>query len=515
MIISNRTLYDRFLLDLRSNLNHVQTAQEQVASGKRINRPSDDPTGTYQAMDYANRMDRMGQYTRNTTSARSLLSHTDTTLQSSSDTIARAYELAVQYASGTYTSSDRANGAKEVTEIREALAGLANTRIGDRYIFGGWKTGAPPYAKTIVIEPGVNDSIVFNDGTAGGPFTVTLDSAIYTPGQLADAIKTKLEAANGSADTYHVAFSYDTNKFSISNDAGNANTLDLLWTNAGSTAASTLGFDTGANDSVAVGSAAEADTAVGFTQGFTVTSSNKTFRVDFGAGTQTITLNEGAYTKASLVTEIQNRLGPASVTVNYDSTTAKFSLTNISGAPITFAWSDPLATARNLLGFNSSDDTVAASGFANADSAVFQSETYKYQGDTGSINIPIADGAVITSNIPGSDAFSTVFATMDKFISAMNANDTDGINEALGSLQTNQNSLTDAEATAGARLNRLDIEEQRNEDGKLSVQQALSGVEDADIVEAATTLSRRQAAIDTLRNANIKTLSQSLFDFLK
>ncbi|MBI5143195.1 MAG: flagellar hook-associated protein FlgL [Nitrospirae bacterium] len=515
MIISNKTLYDRFLLDLRGNLSAIQTAQEQVASGKRINRPSDDPTGTYQSMDYSVRIGRMDQYRRNSTAARTLLSHTDTTLQSASNAITRAYELAVQYASGTYTSTDRANGAKELVEIRESVAGLANTRIGDRYIFGGWKTAAPPYAKTIVIEPGVNDSIVFDDGTAGGPFTVTLDSAIYTPGQLADEIKSKLEAANGSADVYDVSFSYDTNKFSVAGDADNANTLDLLWTDAGSTAAATLGFDTGADDSVAAGSTAEADSAVGFTQGFTVTSSNKTFRADFGAGLQTVTLTEGAYTEASLITEIQTRLGPANVTVDYDSSTARFSLTNISGAPITFAWSDPLATARNLLGFDSADDTVASSASTTADDAVYISETYMFQGDTGSINISVGDGAVIASNVAGSDAFSEIFASMDKFITAMNANDIDGINVAIGSLQTDQNSLRDTEATAGARLNRLDIESERNEDEQLSVQQALSGVEDADIIEAAMVLARRQAAIDTLRSANIKTLSQSLFDFLQ
>ncbi|HHQ41265.1 MAG TPA: hypothetical protein ENK20_03115, partial [Chromatiales bacterium] len=105
-----------------------------------------------------------------------------------------------------------------------------------------------------------NNTIVFSDGTTR---TATLTAGTYTGEALAAEIKRALEAANGGSDTYTVSWNATDRKFTITNDAGNANAIDILWEDAGTTAESLLGFTATDHPAIAVGGSASSDTAVG------------------------------------------------------------------------------------------------------------------------------------------------------------------------------------------------------------------------------------------------------------
>ncbi len=105
-----------------------------------------------------------------------------------------------------------------------------------------------------------NNTIVFSDGTTR---TATLTAGTYTGEALAAEIKRALEAANGGSDTYTVSWNATDRKFTITNDSGNANAIDILWEDAGTTAESLLGFTATDHAAIAVGGSASSDTAVG------------------------------------------------------------------------------------------------------------------------------------------------------------------------------------------------------------------------------------------------------------
>ncbi len=105
-----------------------------------------------------------------------------------------------------------------------------------------------------------NNTIVFSDGTTR---TATLTAGTYTGEALAAEIKRALEAANGGSDTYTVSWNATDRKFTITNDSGNANAIDILWEDAGTTAESLLGFTATDHPAIAVGGSATSDTAVG------------------------------------------------------------------------------------------------------------------------------------------------------------------------------------------------------------------------------------------------------------
>ncbi|HHM04481.1 MAG TPA: hypothetical protein ENJ19_01900 [Gammaproteobacteria bacterium] len=105
-----------------------------------------------------------------------------------------------------------------------------------------------------------NNQIVFNDGSQR---TATLTAGSYTPDEMAAEIKRALEAANGGTDTYTVSYDTASATFTVLNDATNTNAVDLLWEDAGSTAAALLGYSTTDHSPIAVGASQSSDSAVG------------------------------------------------------------------------------------------------------------------------------------------------------------------------------------------------------------------------------------------------------------
>jgi len=117
-----------------------------------------------------------------------------------------------------------------------------------------------------VINTGVNDSIVFNVGGAAITASLVTDGGLATGtandgGAVAAAIKSALEAKNGTADTYTVTYDGKTGHFTVKNDTANGTTLTLDWST--STSAATLGFNAVASGAIAAGSSDVSDTAGG------------------------------------------------------------------------------------------------------------------------------------------------------------------------------------------------------------------------------------------------------------
>ena len=163
-----------------------------------------------------------------------------------------------------------------------------------------------------VIETGTNDEIVFTeDGST--TITATLTSGSYTGSGLATEINTKLEAAG--SETYTVDYdTTNTNRFTISSDNSVGGSTDLLWTNAGSTASGTLGFDGGADDTGIGSTNAVSDSDVEFN---IVTNNNDEIGVNVdGSGFSDYTITSGVYTSSGLATQLQTDISDA-VTVDY------------------------------------------------------------------------------------------------------------------------------------------------------------------------------------------------------
>lgn len=160
MRVTNGMLTSRALRDLQANYADLAKAQERVSSGKRINRPSDDPAGTRTAVRVRDSLNALEQHLRNIDGADRSTSTAETALASAGNVMQRVKELALQAANDSLSASDRTAVLQEVQQLGDALVSLANTKNGDEYVFAGQQTLTPPFASLTAAYAG--DTLAIN-----------------------------------------------------------------------------------------------------------------------------------------------------------------------------------------------------------------------------------------------------------------------------------------------------------------------------------------------------------------
>lgn len=145
MRVTQSMLSGNMLRNLSNSYEKMGKLQDQVNTGKKVNRPSDDPVTAMKGINYRAELNNVEQFARNIGEAHNWLDTTDDTFDKIGSTIQRANELMVQASSDTMTADDRKKIDSELKQIREHIQNLANTKIGDRYIFSGTKTTTAPF----------------------------------------------------------------------------------------------------------------------------------------------------------------------------------------------------------------------------------------------------------------------------------------------------------------------------------------------------------------------------------
>lgn len=139
--------------------------QDMLNSGMKISRPSDDPVIAVKGMGYRIDLDKNAQYQRNMNEANSWLDSTDDALDQVGTALIRVKELIVQAANDTNTTEDRQKINAEISQIKEQIRDIANTKVGDNYIFSGTHTNSPLYTTdTAFIDPTTGQNIAVGTG---------------------------------------------------------------------------------------------------------------------------------------------------------------------------------------------------------------------------------------------------------------------------------------------------------------------------------------------------------------
>jgi flagellar hook-associated protein 3 FlgL len=168
MRITNNMMMNQSLRDMNANLTKLDRTQRDISTGKRIHRPSDDPTALARAQVLRTSIAQNAQFKKNAENAESFLKMTDSTLGQAGDALQRLRQLAVQAASGNLRQQDRDAIYNEVQQIRDEVKALGNTQLNGRYIFGGLKTDQvvypndafPPAGSGVTLSPNDNGSLV-------------------------------------------------------------------------------------------------------------------------------------------------------------------------------------------------------------------------------------------------------------------------------------------------------------------------------------------------------------------
>ncbi|MCZ0702117.1 flagellar hook-associated protein 3 FlgL [Natronobacillus azotifigens] len=140
MRISQSMLSNNMLRNVSNSYGNLNKYMNQLSTGKKITRPSEDPVVAMKGMSYRSQVSNVEQYRRNIGEVHNWLDNSDDALHETTQVLHRLNELAVQASNGTYENTERESIAKEVDQLIENLAEVGNTKVNNKFIFNGTNT---------------------------------------------------------------------------------------------------------------------------------------------------------------------------------------------------------------------------------------------------------------------------------------------------------------------------------------------------------------------------------------
>lgn len=160
MRVTSQLLAERFLSNLRQIQTRMDKTNLQMTTGRKFQRPEDDPVGAYRSLRISSLLEGVRQYLKNVADASNMLEVAEMYVSQTVQSVHRIRELAVNLNNGTYSDSDRMATLEELREIRGNIIELANANYAGRYIFAGQKTQVKPFT----VDPDTGD-VVYNGDT--------------------------------------------------------------------------------------------------------------------------------------------------------------------------------------------------------------------------------------------------------------------------------------------------------------------------------------------------------------
>jgi flagellar hook-associated protein 3 FlgL len=150
--ITNQMTAEMTLANLTQAMDRLDTTQQELSSGKRINQPSDDPYGTSLSLQLQGQLAQLDSFNKNVDDGTAWAQAASSSLSSIDTMVQRVRELVVQAASGSNTTADDQAAAAEVGQLIQAIKQNAGAQYNGQYIFSGTSTQTAPY------QSGSNDA---------------------------------------------------------------------------------------------------------------------------------------------------------------------------------------------------------------------------------------------------------------------------------------------------------------------------------------------------------------------
>ena len=227
MRISTAQFYQRGVDGIEQQQSTLSRTQQQIASGKRIMTPSDDPVGASQVVALNQAKDRVAQYGANNSAAGDALAQNDSVLSQIEGVLQSLHTLAIQGGNSGLNDSDRASLAADASGQLQQLLGLVNSQDGNgKYLFSGYAADTQPFVtspsgaivyngdqgvRTLDVAPGRSVAIAYNGAaafeqvrTGNGSFTSSAGSGNTGTGVISTGSVVNANLLPG--DTYSIKF---------------------------------------------------------------------------------------------------------------------------------------------------------------------------------------------------------------------------------------------------------------------------------------------------------------------
>jgi flagellar hook-associated protein 3 FlgL len=166
MRITENMVSAQLLGDIGRNREEIVTLQSQLASGRRVMKPSDDPQAADSILRLQAVMDRNEQYLKGIADGSAMMEETSLALNSAAEVLLDVRDELIRASNGTRQESLSVH-ANRIDQLLSQLVEIANTKFNGKYIFGGTRTLEPPFTlapdrSAVTANPnGITGSISF------------------------------------------------------------------------------------------------------------------------------------------------------------------------------------------------------------------------------------------------------------------------------------------------------------------------------------------------------------------
>ncbi len=504
MRITNSIISNNMLLNLNRNMTKLNKLENQLATGKKIQFPSDNPIIAGKGLKLRTNLYENEQYQKNISDATAWMNMTEKAIDNISGLTSKIRELCVQGASSTLSKSDREKILEEIKQLREQLVQESNASNAGRYILGGYKTDEKimfdaPVTKTVqlsdkfkaaemknVIE---NDNFVYKlpygnvenveltiDGetydTIGSAGCIVIeksstDADAYTP-PIPGAVKTVhliketgelvFDKTHQSSITDPIEVKYEKTRF----EAGDLNPVHY--------------FDT--IETVTIGG------SVG-----SLNSSNK------------VQLNQQNILQDSINSMTIGGISPTQI-IYTDSSDTSVSL-------------GPLEVRVD----KDSGLITAGSGFASGDNVEIDYFKVVNDVDYEKIEYEVSVNTKMMVNTLGKNVITIdMIKDIDTLINDVTRLDSEHLSKVFGkamsNIDTHNKNILKNQAGVGSKMNRLELIRSRLENDNINYVQLVSDNEDADMADTITQLKTQSTIYQASLAAGAQIIQKSLVDFI-
>ena len=145
MRVTNGMMFNNAVTNVQKQSARLFEAQQHVATGKIILRPSDDPVSTRRILDVRGTLSTMEQFERNRRTINNMLQTTETSLNDIETLVLRARSITLDAINDTVNADNRRMMATEVADLFEHAVQIGNTAVSGRYIFAGHANTQLPF----------------------------------------------------------------------------------------------------------------------------------------------------------------------------------------------------------------------------------------------------------------------------------------------------------------------------------------------------------------------------------
>lgn len=465
MRVTNNMLIRTMMLNLNNNLGRMDKYQQQMATGKKIQTPSDDPIIAARSLKFRTDVSEIEQFQKNTDDAQSWLETSETAIANLGNIAQRIRDLTVQVSNGTMTTDDKQKVKAEISQLKKSIVETGNATYASRYVFAGYKTNKPPFAiETVTMGSEKVEKLTYNGKflSPGGPVSGSI------------------------ADTDIQSF-YSSNMDKVSGQP------ELLMGNFnGISTAAPLKFN------------------------ITLDNSPIPTEVELPAGTYDISNIESA-----LQSSIDTAFGapPKKIEVGIEDSKIKLTVVQGDSIKISNIAPEPLpADALNVLNL----------GFVNgSSSSKNEKQEIIYQVGVGSsLDINVEGNEIFGRGTEGIfETFNKLEMAIDGVTEYKTATESAGVitvtsqslnmTDLIADVDKDIDRLLKARADVGARCNFVELTQNRLEDDLVNFTGLMSKNEDADMAEVIMNLKNEENVYRASLSAGAKVIQPTLLDFLR